>query len=119
MEHLLVKFELCVIFFFLLIWTEEVDELIKTDRAAIVFIKNAACFEENFWDLSVVIFANLSYQALNADLLGVNVHDTQKDLVKVHTLLTFYGLEHILQYLAAVTNPLGQFEILVLELDSF
>jgi hypothetical protein len=39
-------------------------------------------------------------------------------LVKVLTLLTLYCLEDILKYFATVTNPLGQFKILVPELDS-
>lgn len=118
MERLLIKFELGITFFLLFIRAEEVEELVKTDAAAVVFIQNATGFVKNFWDLSVVVFANLSYQALYADFLSVKVHDTQKDLVKVFTLLTSYCLEDILQFLTTVTNLLGQLEILVLELDS-
>lgn len=114
----MIKFELGISFFFMFIGAKEVKELVKTDGAAIVLIQDAAGFDKNFWDLGFVIFANLSYKALYADFLSLKVHDTQKDLVKVLTLLTFYCLEDILQYLATVTNPLGQFEILVPELDS-
>ncbi len=118
MEHFLIKFELRISFFLLFIWAKEVKELVKTDGAAVVFIQDAAGSVKNFWDLSVVIFANLSYKALYADFLSLKVHDTQKDLVKVLTLLTLYCLEDILKYFATVTNPLGQFKILVPELDS-
>ena len=118
MEHLLIKFELGISFFLLFIWAEKVEELVKTDGTTIVFIQNATGFIKNFWDLSVIIFANLSYEALYADFLSLKVHNTQKDLVEVLSLLTFNCLEDILEYLATVANPLGELEILVPELNS-